>query len=128
MPADTVTRENINEMVLKFYTKILQDDIVGPYFINSLGDDMTKGKWPTHLTTLNSFWVTMMTGKTGYNGHPFPPHAFLGEMYYETFERWLKLFHETLYEYFTPEIADKFYKKSEIIAEQFMENLDIEKE
>ena len=128
MLLDTVERDSIQIMVNKFYIRVLQDDLLRPYFVRALGEDMNAGKWPTHLSTLNDFWLKMMTGKGAYGGHPFPPHAFLGEMYYETFQRWLKLFKETLSTFYTPEITEKFYKKSEVLAAQFMENLDIEKE
>ncbi|MDF1875773.1 group III truncated hemoglobin [Sulfurimonas sp. SAG-AH-194-I05] len=125
MPYGTVNRENIEIMVRDFYTIILKDDILGPYFINALGDDVTKGKWPEHFHTLDSFWVLMMMGKRGYQGDPFPPHAFIGQLYLETFEQWLKLFHEVVYRLYIPEIAEKFYKKAEILGAQFINNLDI---
>jgi hemoglobin len=122
---NTVDRAKIENMVHQFYTTVLKDDILAPFFIKALGDDINNGKWHEHLHTLYNFWLMMMTGQRGYRGDPFPPHAFIGPMYPETFERWLKLFHETVHHLFVPEIAEKFYKKAEILAEQFMENLDI---
>ena len=70
----------------------------------------------------------MMTGKKGYGGDPFPPHAFLGQMYRETFERWLELFKETVNRLFAKEIAEKFYYKADVLAEQFIDNLGIDDE
>ncbi|MEA1919731.1 MAG: group III truncated hemoglobin [Campylobacterota bacterium] len=128
MPYDTVDRVSVENMVREFYALIIKDDMVGPYFIKALGADLKNGKWYEHLHTLDKFWLMMMTGERGYWGDPFPPHAFIGPMYPETFERWLKLFNETVYRLYTPEIAEKFYKKAEILAEQFMENLDINDE
>jgi len=125
---DTVDRGKIEEMVREFYTIVLKDDLLGPIFIKALGDDLNNGKWYEHLNTLYNFWVLMMTGKPGYGGHPYPPHAFIGPLYPETFERWLKLFHEVVYRLFVPEIADKFYKKAEVLAEQFMDNLGLNDE
>ncbi|MDQ7060325.1 MAG: group III truncated hemoglobin [Sulfurimonas sp.] len=92
MPYDTVTRENIDIMVHEFYARILKDEMVGPYFTKSLGADINSPKWFEHFSTLISFWVLMMIGAPGYGGNPFPPHAFLGQLYPETFERWLELF------------------------------------
>ena len=125
---DTVDRGNVEKMVRQFYAIVLKDDILSPYFINALGSDLDNGKWYEHLHTLDSFWVLMMTGKKGYGGHPFPPHAFIGPMYPETFARWLKLFKGVVDSLFIPELAEKFYKKADILAEQFMENLDINDE
>ena len=122
---DSVNRENVREMVRVFYAAILKDEMVGPFFIKALGDDLENGKWYEHLNTLDDFWILMMTGKRGYKGDPFPPHAFLGQLYPETFDRWLELFNETVHQLFIPEIADKFYKKSKIISDQFIENLGL---
>lgn len=125
---EVVDRVNINEMVRKFYAKVLDDELLSPFFRKALGDDLKNGKWHEHLHTLDNFWMLMMTGKRGYGGDPFPPHAFLGPLTPETFERWLKLFRETLDSLYTPEIADKFYTKANILAEQFMENLGMNDE
>ena len=125
MLADTVDRATVTKMLRQFYKTLLEDELVSPYFIRALGEDLEGGKWRDHLTTLDNFWLKMMTGKGAYGGHPFPPHAFLGEMYPETFACWLKHFKIATNQFFTPEIADKFYKKSEILAAQFMDNLDI---
>ena len=40
MKSNQITRENIEIMVISFYRRVLQDDIVGPFFIAKLGDDM----------------------------------------------------------------------------------------
>jgi len=120
---DSVDRGKVEEMVKKFYAKVLEDDVLSPFFIKALGDDLNNGKWYEHLHTLNNFWLLMMEGMIGYRGDPFPPHAFLGPLSPETFERWLELFKETTQSMFVPEIAEKFYKKADILADQFMDNL-----
>jgi len=123
---DSVDRENVDKMVREFYTIIVQDEMVGPYFTKKLGDDINKGKWPEHISTLDSFWLLMMNGERGYPGNPFPAHAFIGKLYRETFEQWLKLFREVVFRMYVPEIAEKFYEKAEILAEIFIDNLDID--
>ncbi|QSZ42573.1 globin [Sulfurimonas aquatica] len=128
MPYDTVDRGKIEEMVRLFYGTVLEDDILAPIFIKSLGDDLNNGKWHEHLNTLYKFWDLMMTGKFGYGGNPFPPHAFMGPLTREHFERWLLLFKATVNELFIPEIADKFYTKADRLAEQFIDNLGIDDE
>jgi len=67
----------------------------------------------------------MMNGEKNYGGDPLPAHAFLGQLTPEAFERWLELFGQTLERLFVPEIADRFYKKSEVIADQIMQFLEI---
>lgn len=125
MPYETVDRDNIKAMVRDFYAIILKDDSLGPIFIKALGDDLEGGKWIEHFHTLDDFWALMMTGRRGYGGDPFPPHAFIGPLTTENFDHWLELFHEVVYRLFVTEIADKFYKKAEVLAEQFIENLGL---
>ena len=123
MPYDTVDRGNIEELVRHFYGAVLKDEMLAPIFIKFLGDDLKNGKWHEHLNTLYKFWDLMMTGKRGYGGNPFPPHAFISPLTPETFERWLALFRVSVDALFIPELADEFYKKAEILADQFMDNL-----
>ena len=123
MPYNEVDRSTIEEMVHKFYTRVLKDDILSPFFIRALGDDLKNHQWYEHLNTLNNFWLMMMLGEKNYWGSPFPPHAFIGPLSDETYERWLKLFSEITHELFTEELAEKFYKKAAILAEQFKVNL-----
>ncbi len=128
MPYDTIDRGKIEELVRTFYARVLEDDMLAPFFIKALGNDLKNGKWHEHLNTLYNFWMLMMTGKSSYGGHPYPPHAFIGPLSRENFERWLELFRQTLDELFVPEISEKFYKKADVLAEQFMDNLGINDE
>ena len=106
---------------------LIKDDLVGPFFIKALGPDLKNDKWYEHFRTLDKFWLMLMTGEPGYTGDPFGPHAFLRGLSPETFERWLKLFDEHIRKYYTTEVADKFYKKVDILSEQFMQRLEIGK-
>lgn len=122
---ETVDRASIEKLVREFYKVIMKDDIVGPFFIKKLGNDMKNDRWYEHLILLDNFWQKMMLGESLYNGHPYPPHAFLGPLSTETFDRWLELFYQTTHNLFIPEIADKFYDKAKTLAEQFMDNLGL---
>lgn len=113
-------------LVTQFYAKILKDDIVGPIFIAKLGDDMNSEHWVHHLESILNFWTSLAFGERNYNGNLFLPHTKLGKLKRETFERWLKLFAETLDEVYIPGIAEKFKERSMIIAGNFMRNLGIE--
>ncbi|MBL4730323.1 MAG: group III truncated hemoglobin [Sulfurimonas sp.] len=128
MLIDTVDRASIEKMVRHFYASLLEDEILKPFFVNKLGDDFNGSRWYEHLKILDNFWMMMMTGQKGYFGDPFPSHAFIGRLTPESFERWLKLFKETVDCFFTPKLADKFYKKATILAAQFMENLGVGEE
>ena len=125
MQANEITKENIRTMVNTFYVKILKDDIVGPFFIAKLGDDMTNEHWLPHLDLLVNFWASIALGDTDYRVNPFMPHTQLGELKRETFEQWLVLFSETLDEIYVPSVAAQFKERSTIIAGNFMRNLRI---
>ena len=125
MQSNEITKENIRTMVNTFYVKILKDDIVGPFFIAKLGDDMSNEYWLPHLDLLVNFWASIAMGDTDYRGNPFAPHTQLGELKRETFEQWLVLFSETLDEVYVPSVAAQFKERSTIIAGNFMRNLRI---
>lgn len=125
---ESVDRGKVEHLVRSFYSAVLRDDMLRPFFVKALGSDLDNGKWYEHLHTLDNFWLLMMEGEKGYKGDPFPPHAFLGPLSRENFERWLMLFKETLESLFIPQIAEKFYRKADILAEQFIENLGIDDE
>lgn len=125
MQAQEITQENIRTLVMTFYAKIIKDDIVGPFFIAKLGDDMSNEHWVTHLETIVGFWSSLALGKPKYNGNLFLPHTKLGQVKRETFEQWLKLFAQTLDEVYIEAIAVKFKERSIIIAGNFMRNLMI---
>jgi hemoglobin len=125
MLANEITRENIEIMVLNFYHRVLKDDIVGPFFIAKLGDDMSNDFWQPHLKLLVDFWASIALGDPSYRGNPFAPHMYLGELKKETFEQWLVLFYATLDEVYEPQTANQFKERSTIIAGNFMRNLGI---
>lgn len=125
MQAEKITQENIRTLVMKFYAKIINDDIVGAFFIAKLGEDMSNEHWVAHLETITNFWCSLAFGKPKYNGNLFLPHTQLGQLKRETFEQWLELFVETLDEVYVESIAEKFKERSTLIARNFMNNLMI---
>ena len=40
MQSNEITKENINKLVITFYTKVLKDEKISPFFIYILGADM----------------------------------------------------------------------------------------
>ena len=125
MQAQEITRENIRTLVMAFYAKIIKDEIVGPFFVAKLGEDMDSEHWESHLETIVGFWSYLAFGEPKYDGNLFLPHTKLGRLKRETFEQWLKLFAETLDEIYIETIAQKFKERSRLIARNFMQNLMI---
>ena len=126
MLTNEVTRENLNELVIKFYAKVVKDDLIGPIFIDVLGKDMKNDEWKAHIELLTNFWAAIALGDSEYNSSPFAPHVeFADRLSIKAFEQWLKLFFETLNTIYEPEIAQQFLARSKNIAGNFIRNLQL---
>jgi len=112
-------------MVITFYTKVLEDELVGPFFIERLGDDLMNSTWAPHLDLLTDFWASFTIGDTNYRGNPFGPHVDMKGLTRETFQQWLRLFFTTLDEVYEPHVGEQLKQRSEIIASNFMRNLGL---
>ena len=122
----TVTKGNLNTLVIRFYTKVLKDDLIGPIFIDVLGKDLKDEKWQEHIELLTNFWASIALGDFTYKGSRFAPHvAYRERLSVKAFERWLELFFETLNSIYDPQIAQQFLAKSKTIAGNFIRNLQI---
>lgn len=121
-----VTKEILNTLVIKFYSKVLKDDLIGPIFTDILGNNLNTNTWKAHIELLTNFWASIALGDFEYNGSPFAPHVkFQERLSVKAFERWLALFLETLNTLFEPHIAKLFHERGLRIAGNFMRNLNI---
>ena len=125
MQSNEITKENINKLVITFYTKVMKNEKISRFFIEKLGPDMKSEIWQKHITLLTDFWYTISFGRGNYNGSPFAPHMQISGLDRESFETWLKLFFESLDKLYTEDIALKFKERASIIASNFMRNLSI---
>ena len=116
-----VTKENLNTMVVNFYTTILEDDNdVANEFKKHLGDDLQSAHWQEHLEILTNFWYKQYTGdESVYNGNPLQAH-FGMPLNHAMFRIWLAYFCKTVDEIYTPAIAMFFKNKANDIANNFM--------
>jgi len=107
-----ITREEISELVDRFYAKVRLDPEIGPIF-NAAIDD-----WPAHLSLLKDFWSTVLLTERSYKGDPLSKHLELS-LDPAHFARWLTLFAETAREVMSPDHADIIIGKSHRIAANF---------
>lgn len=92
--ADLDTRDEIAELVRRFYADVAQDDLLGPVF-----EDVAAVDWSEHLPKLTAFWCRALLGEVGYAGNPYRAHALVHARHPLTlahFERWLSLFSDTI--------------------------------
>lgn len=100
----------IEALVRRFYTKVRDDEVLGPVFAAKIQD------WEPHLQKMFAFWssVSLMSGR--YHGQPMVKHLPL-PVDARHFDRWLALFAETAAEICPPEAAARFVLLSRRIGE-----------
>lgn len=122
---DEINKENVNKLVVLFYTKALNDEKLGPYFIEKLGDNLSNESWQKHIELLTNFWLTIITGRGDYYGAPFPPHLEIKGLDRKAFETWIELFFSSVDKIYNENISLQFKERSSMIASNFMRNLGI---
>ena len=110
--AQSISPEEINNLVDRFYAKVQLDPEIGPIF-NAAVDD-----WSAHLSLLKDFWSTVLLTERRYKGDPLAKHLELS-LAPQHFARWLALFEETAREVMEPQHAEIVVAKSHRIAENF---------
>ena len=99
---DIETREDLEEILFSFYSKALADNVIGHIFT-----DIAKLDLAEHLPVITDFWEMLLFGNGNfqkkYGRSPMQKHVELNEkirLEKLHFERWLKLFSETIDENF----------------------------
>lgn len=111
---DIQTEADIKLLVDSFYAKVKTDDLLGPIFLEKLGDN-----WENHLGTMYKFWGMALLGENNYSGHPLSKHLSL-PIEEAHFNRWLHLFMNTLTQQFDGPVAGEAMKKAGLIARTFL--------
>ena len=107
-------RQDIEELVNSFYTKVLGDPVIGHFFTEVVQLDLQK-----HMPVMYSFWETVLLGKMSYKGNPMIKHIELSQkapITNDHLDRWLHLWHETVQEKFSGEKADMAVERARSIG------------
>lgn len=115
---DIETIEDIKVLVDEFYNKVRQDDLLKDIFNNVI-----QNRWKIHLEKMYRFWQTVLLEEHTYYGSPFQPHAKL-PVNKEHFERWKKLFNETIDENFLGEKSEEAKWRAGKMAEMFLSKIN----
>lgn len=108
-----VTEEEIVSLIDAFYTKVRKDAVLGPVFARAIAADA----WPVHLAKMYDFWSGVMLRTGRYRGNPLAVHMRVEGLEESMFARWLALFRATAAEKLSPEQAEAFRLRSELIAQ-----------
>jgi hemoglobin len=113
MVNDISTRQDIEKMVESFYSKVRDNELLGPIFDRVIGNN-----WSVHLNKMYDFWETILLNKKTYWGRPFPPHLKL-EVTKIHFDTWQQLFQENIDELFEGDRAAEAKKRAVLMAALF---------
>ncbi|OUS02238.1 globin [Flavobacteriales bacterium 33_180_T64] len=115
MRNDINTRDDIFLLVTSFYNKVRANEILGPFFNDTIKD------WDTHIEHLTTFWETslFMTRKLEhkYSGNPLEAHVKVDKQHNHSitemhFGIWLNLWYETLEELFEGDITENAKRRA----------------
>jgi hemoglobin len=116
---EILSREDVQTLVDQFYARVNQDPLLSPVF-----NDFAKVDWAAHLPKMYTFWSSILLGEYSYKGRPFPPHAVLPAKKIH-YDRWLKLFTETVDSLFAGEKAELAKQRAQNLASIFMSRLGL---
>jgi len=98
---DGLNVERIRELVELFYSRIQQDDLLGPIFEEIVED------WDAHYEKMTRFWSSAVLRTGTYSGRPIEAHKF-GGLTKAHFARWIELFTTTASDVFSKDDAAVF--------------------
>lgn len=111
---ELTTSEDIHFLVNSFYSKVREDVLIKHFFIEVVELDFS-----VHIPKIASFWGNILLGSHEYKGNPMTKHIELAQktpLEKVHFERWLKLWNETVDEYFTGPKAEEAKERASSIA------------
>ncbi|XOV66863.1 MAG: group III truncated hemoglobin [Fluviicola sp.] len=103
---DIQTTDDIELLVNSFYTKVLKDPTLAPFF--------AKLDFDRHLPRMIHFWAFVLLDESGYTTDVTKTHINM-PLKKVHFDRWIELFNETTDELFSGENADKAKQRAFLI-------------
>lgn len=116
--SDINSLQDVQLLVNEFYSKIREDELIGPIF-----EVIIKDHWPEHLQKMYRFWQTVLLDEHTYYGSPFLPHAQM-PLTSIHFERWIQIFNTTVDHHFQGEKASKAKWQGQRMAEMFQSKIE----
>jgi hemoglobin len=114
MKKEMENRDDVIRLVNTFYDRVKPDPVIGFFF-----SKVVDVHWEKHLPVMYNFWENIIFHTGGYTGNPMRIHMNLhrqSSMTKEHFDRWIKLFNETVDELFHGEKAEQAKQRALSIA------------
>lgn len=108
---DIKNREDVFLLVSKFYEKVRKDDVIAPFFNETIKD------WDVHLEHLTTFWESSLFLKTKFYGNPLEAHTKVDKAFNNSitelhFGLWLNLWFQTIDELFEGDYAENAKRRA----------------
>lgn len=114
MKKDIRDRNDLILLVDSFYEKVRKDELISFFF-----SDVVSVHWERHLPRMYDFWDNALFYTGAYEGNPMQVHKVIHGMHAmepQHFERWNKLFNDTVDELFAGDMAELIKQKAQNIA------------
>lgn len=121
MKKDIKNRKDIELLVNVFYEKVKEDKTIGYFF-----KEVTSVDWNKHLPIMYDFWENILFFSGNYKGNPMDLHHHLNmiqSINKKHFQRWNKLFTNSVDELFEGEKAELIKKRAINIASIMQKNI-----
>jgi hemoglobin len=118
---DIEERQDIELLVDEFYKKVLADEVISHFFT-----DVVKLNWEKHMPIMYNFWSATLLGEDGYEGNPMHKHITLNQkspLESKHFDRWIRLWKNTVQEFFVGPKADEAMLRAGQIAKLMLLNV-----
>ncbi len=101
------SKSDIEELVTIFYTSVLKDELLAPFFKNLDFDH--------HLPKIVHFWSFVLLDEPGYTTNVTQKHESM-RLNKQLFDRWIALFSETVDSLFEGEKAEMAKQRAMIVG------------
>ena len=123
--SDVLNRQDIEDIVARFYETMLKDPIVGFIFT-----DVVKIELEHHLPIIVNFWADSLFNENSYTGNPLQAHADVHKtipLRAGHFTRWLYLFSQAIDARHAGPNATRMKQKAEAVAKSISAALTTQK-
>lgn len=111
---DIETYEEVEQLVSKFYEKLVKDPITAPKF--------THLNLSEHLPRITDFWAFILIDKPGYTGNVFDRHVHLN-LEPRHFEAWVEYWVNTVNELYEGPKATLAMQRAQLLSYTFQNKL-----
>lgn len=121
MPGDLDRPGALERFIEAFYRRLLQDPLLSPLFLDVAGIDLA-----VHLPRIKAYWRKMLFADPAYQRHMMARHRAVHArvpFHAEHYQRWLRLFEETLAEEACGPVAERAERLARRVAGNMRRNL-----